>query len=124
MLEATERFPPTAVETADLPRRGALEADANVRRILVADAAMVDDCGFPFPGCRSSSRGFDKLVSIEARCKSGQTPNYSAFDSGLACKQGQRNRHKTKKAKDDGNRDGAAEGPKEPPRRRFERLIY
>ena len=33
--------------------------------------------------------------------------------------------NKTKKeAKDDGNRDGAAEGPKEPPRRRFERLIY
>lgn len=41
MLEATERCPPTAVEKADLPRRGALEVDTNVRRILVADAAMV-----------------------------------------------------------------------------------
>ena len=41
MLEVTGRCPTTAVEKADLPRRGALEADTNVRRILVEDAAMV-----------------------------------------------------------------------------------
>jgi len=41
VLEATGRCPTTAVEKVDLPRRGALEADTNVRRILVEDAAMV-----------------------------------------------------------------------------------